>query len=207
MGIDLPVGAELAYSGLWTPGLRHQTIFRELELTEVTDEIVTQVGTMTWLKVLHLTGDFTDVSALGGLTGLATLGLDSTGLDRLALPDAPLTVLHLTGELLPDSALTGLPDLRLLRFSSATATGQGLAALPESLRMLFLRLPRLEPAHLAALTQVETILFAGTSLDEPLAHALAGLAPTLTRVEFLGVRALGLGPLAILDAAGIKAAR
>jgi hypothetical protein len=188
MSIDLPVGAELAYSGLWTPSLHHQTIFRELALTEVTDEIVARVGELPWLRVLHLTGDFTDVSALRGLTGLATLGLDSTRLENL-----------------PDSALAGLPELRLLRLSGATATGQGLAALPAGLRLLYLRLPRLDPSFLAALTQVETIVFAGTPLAEPLARVLAGLAPTLTRVEFLGVRALEPGPLAVVEAAGIRA--
>jgi hypothetical protein len=202
--IDLPVGAELAYSGLWTPCLRHQTIFRELQLTEVTDEIVADVGELSWLKVLHLRGEFTDVSALCGLTGLATLGLDSNRLQGLILPRAPLTVLHLTGDSLPDSALAGLPDLELLRFSSATATGQGLAVLPPGIRMLSLRLPRLEPSFLAALTQVETLVFAETRLDVPLAHVLAGLAPTLTQVEFLGVRTLEAEPLAVLHAAGIR---
>jgi hypothetical protein len=205
MTIDLPAGAELAYSGLWTAGLRDQTIFRELKLTEVTDAIVGHVGELPWLKVLHLTGDFTDVSALRGLTGLATLGLDSNRLKNVTLPGAPLTVLHLAGELLPDSALAGLPDLELLRFSSATATGQGLAALPAGVRTLCLRLPQLDPSSLAALTRIETIVFAGTKLDEPLARILAGLAPTLTRVEFLGVQALEPEPLAMLRAAGIRA--
>ena len=203
-GFDLPAGAELAYSGLWTPSLRNQTIFRELELTEVTDEIVAHVGELTWLKVLHLKGDFADVSPLRGLTGLAILGLDSPRLESLILPGAPLRVLQLTGELLPDVALAGLPDLELLRFFSATATGRTLAALPAGVRTLFLRLPRLEPSFLAVLTQVETIVFVGTRLDEPLARVLAGLAPTLTRVDFLGVHTQEPGPLAMLQAAGVR---
>jgi hypothetical protein len=188
MSIDLPVGAELAYHGLWTPSLRHQTIFRELKLTGVTDEIVAQVGELRWLRVLYLTGDFADVSALRGLTGLTTLGLDSPRLDAL-----------------PDSAPAWFPDLELLRLSSSFATGRCLAVVPAGLRLLYLRLPRLRTSFLAALTQIETIVFAGTSLDEPLAQALAGLAPTLTRVEFLGVRVLDPGALAVLDEAGITA--
>ncbi|MEO5874328.1 MAG: hypothetical protein ABIS86_12075 [Streptosporangiaceae bacterium] len=186
MGIDLPLGAELAYSGFWTQALQHQTIFRELALTRVTDETLRQVGEMPWLRVLHLAGDFTDTAPLRGLTGLATLGVDSSRLESLVLPDAPLTVLSLTADRLPDSALTGLPG---------------------TVRLLFLRLPRLDPAFLATLTQVETIIFAGTPPEESLARLLAALAPTLTRVEFLGVGALDPRSLSILDAAAIKVGR
>ncbi|WP_460371037.1 hypothetical protein, partial [Actinocorallia lasiicapitis] len=112
--VELPGDAELAYSGIWMGSLRGQRIFRELELSDVTDEQLEQVGAMHWLRVLRVRGPFSDTGlrSLDGLTGLAELALDS---DRLT-DAAP-------------HALTGLPELRSLRLTSATATGAGLAAL------------------------------------------------------------------------------
>ncbi|GAA3211906.1 hypothetical protein [Actinocorallia longicatena] len=190
--VELPGDAELAYTGAWTGGLRGERAFRELDLTGVTDEILGEVGAMPWLKVLNVEGPFTDrgAAALTGLGGLAELGLAS--------------------DLMTDDAFRGLDrltGLEVVRLKGAAATGHGFGGLPESVRVLCLRLPRLDLAALAGLRRLPllgTLVFAGVEPGRDLAHAVAALGGPLTRVEFLGVNPPDPEILRPFAAAGIR---
>ncbi|MDX6739322.1 hypothetical protein [Actinocorallia sp. A-T 12471] len=211
--VELAADAELAYTGVWMGGLRGQRMFRELDLTDADDAVLGEVGAMEWLRVLKARGTFTDagVRRLAGLRELFDLWLDSDAIQGdFAPPDAPLRVISLTGQDLDDRSLrlTGrYPDLRVVRWSSGAASGDGLGWLPLGVRMLYLRLPRLDVSRLAALAQLPhlgTLTFSGTPPTAELSSLLANLGGELSRVDFLGVERPDTETLRPLTEAGIK---
>ncbi|GAA0960617.1 hypothetical protein [Actinocorallia libanotica] len=211
--VDLPGDVELAYAGRWAPSLRGQPFFKELDLTEVTDEILREVGAMPWLAVLKCHGEFTDtgVEALRDLADLIDLALESPRLHgEFALPEADLRVVSLAGERLNDKSFRTLglhPELKVVRLTAGEAVGTGLGWLPPGLRMLYLRLPRLAPETLDALSRLpylSTLTFAGTVPTLRLASCLVRYAGQLTRVEFLGVEPPAPEILRTLAGAGIR---
>ncbi|MEO3784941.1 hypothetical protein ABGB12_16505 [Actinocorallia sp. B10E7] len=210
---DLPGDVELAYTGNWVPSLRSQSFFRELDLTGVSDEILREVGELSWLTVLKVQGEFSDAGAeaLRGLRGLTDLALDSPCLrGEFALPESDLRVVSLMGEGLTDKSFRTLglhPELKVARLSAGEATGTGLGWLPPGLRVLYLRLPRLAPETLDVLSQLpylSTLTFAGTVPTLRLASRLARYAGQLTRVDFLGVEQPPPEILSTFAEAGIK---
>lgn len=211
--VDLPGDVELAYTGLWVPSLREQPFFKELDLFEVTDEILREVGTMPELRVLRCRGGFTDagVEALRGLDELIDLTLESPLLQgEFTLPESDLRVVSLAGERLADRSfrMLGLhPELKVVRLSAGEAVGTGLGWLPPGLRMLYLRLPRLAPESLDALSQLpylSALTFVDTVPTFRLASRLVRYAGQLTRVEFLGVEPPGPEIFRALAEAGIR---
>lgn len=209
--VELPGDAELAYTGTWMRSLRDQPMFKELELTGVGDEVLAEVGGMHWLKVLKVKGGFTDagVSELAALNALADLELESPEITgALALP-TQIKVLSLTGERVHDDCLRGLArlqNLEVLRLTSSNATGEGLAWLPLTVKMVYLRLTGLHEDALQTLKQfplLGTVILAGTDPTPKITRTLAAI-DALTRVEFLGVTAPTPETLRPLTAAGIK---
>ncbi|WP_106399125.1 hypothetical protein [Actinocorallia populi] len=211
--VDLPGDVELAYTGRWVPSLRGQPFFKELDLTEVTDEILHEVGEMPWLTVLKCRGEFTDtgVEALRDLSGLIDLTLESPLLrGEFALPEADLRVVSLAGDRLGDRSfrMLGLhPELKVVRLTAGEAVGTGLGWLPPGLRMLYLRLPRLAPDALDVLSRMpylSTLTFADTVPTLRLVSHLVRHAGQLTRVEFRGVEQPAPDLLRALAEAGIR---
>lgn len=211
--MELAADAELAYTGMWMRGLAGQRMFRELDLADVDDAVLAEIAGMTWLRVLKARGEFTDagVRALAGPRELFDLWLDSDLIEGdFTPPDAPLRVLSLTGAALGDRSLrlTGrYPDLRVVRWSAGNATGEGLGWLPLGVQMLYLRLPRLDPAALDALGQLPrlgTLTFSGLAPTVALTRRLAALGRELSRVDFLGVERPEPETLLPLTEAGVK---
>ncbi|GAB2867159.1 hypothetical protein GCM10022221_79830 [Actinocorallia aurea] len=211
--VELAADAELAYTGVWMSGLRGQRMFRELDLAEADDEVLGEAAAMTWLRVMKARGPFTDagVRRLADLRELFDLWLDSDRIEGdFTLPDSPLRVLSLRGAALEDRSLrlTGrYPDLRVVRWSSDGARGDGLGWLPLGVRMLYLRLPNLDPDRLGLLAQLPhlgTLTFSGTAPSVELSALLAGLGGELSRVDFLGVERPEAAAIRPLTEAGIK---
>ncbi|ROO88866.1 hypothetical protein EDD29_6550 [Actinocorallia herbida] len=211
--VELAADAELAYTGVWMSGLRGQRMFRELDLADADDAVLGEVAEMTWLRVLKARGPFTDegVRRLTGLRELFDLWLDSDRIEgEFTPPDSPLRVMSLSGAALEDRSLRLVgryPDLRVVRWSSDTATGDGLGWLPLGVRMLYLRLPRLDVERLTTLAQLPylgTLTFSGTAPTPELSALLAGLGGELSRVDFLGVERPEPAAIRPLAEAGIK---